>query len=131
MSAAMAEDYMEPSVLGLEPRLVRIESAVTGLDARVERVEKRVERLDDKVDALDRRVAIVEVNTENIKQNLGKVEVDVRDMRKSMEQKFESLDTELRGISRLLIGVIITFFTTLIGFGAAILGVLAKGLHWL
>lgn len=28
-------------------------------------------------------------------------------------------------------GIIITFFTTLIGFGAAILGVLAQGLHWL
>jgi len=45
--------------------------------------------------------------------------------------KFDALHTELRGITRLLVGVIITFFTTLIGFGAAILGVLAKGLHWL
>lgn len=30
---------------------------------------------------------------------------------------------------RFMIGVVITFFTTLIGFGAAILGVMAKGLH--
>lgn len=38
---------------------------------------------------------------------------------------------ELRGLTRFMIGVVISFFTTLIGFGAAILGVMAKGFHWL
>jgi phage shock protein A len=130
MSAAIAESYMEQGVAALEPRLVRIECGVSGLDERLGRVEKRVDQLDSKVDVLDRRMAAVEANTENIKENLGKLEVDMRDMRKSMDQKFDSVHAELRGLMRFMIGIAISFFTTLIGFGAAILGVLAKGFHW-
>ncbi len=160
MSAVIAEGYMDEGVVRLEPRLVRIESGVAGLDDRVERVEKRLEQIDGKMDRLDervtlidRRLVVVEVNSENIKENLGKLEVGMRDMRQSMDQKFasseerferafgaldkksddrfESLQGELRALTRLLIGVVITFFTTLIGFGAALLEVLARALHWL
>jgi tetrahydromethanopterin S-methyltransferase subunit B len=72
--------------------------------------------------SLDRRVAMLEVNTGNIKENLGKLEIDVRDMRKSMDPRFDSLHQELRGMMRFMVGMAVSFFTILIGFGAAILG---------
>jgi len=52
-------------------------------------------------------------------------------LEKKLDDGFESLHGELRALTRLLIGVVITFFTTLIGFGAALLDVLARALHWL
>ena len=120
MSAAMAEGYMDDSVIRLEPRLVRIESGVANVNERVGRIEQRVEHLGERVGLIERRLVAVEVNTENIKENLGKLHIDMRDMR-----------GEIRGLMRFMIGIVITFFTTLIGFGAGLLVVLAKGLHWL
>jgi hypothetical protein len=63
--------------------------------------------------------------------NVGKLELDVREMRASLEQKFGAMQQEFCTLTRFLIGVVISFFTTLVGFRAAILGVLAKAFHWL
>jgi len=95
-----------------------------------------VDRLDQSLAGIHRKVVVLEANTTHIKDSVGNLAVDMRDMRKSIEQKFESLDRkfdsmhqELRGLTRFKVGVVISFFMTLIGFGAAILGVMAKGLH--
>ena len=94
--------------------------------------------MEESLGSLDRRVAVLEANTGSMKESIGRIEVDLRDMRKSVDQRFEALDRkldsfhqELRGVMRFLVGVVISFFTTLIAFGAAILGVLVKGFHWL
>jgi len=115
---------MEDSVVGLEPRLVRIESGVAALDARMGRVEQRLDQLDGKVDRLGERlgermdglgarVAVVEADTRNIKENLGNLEGAVRDLRNSLDVKF------------------IWIVTTMIAFGSALLAAMAKGFHWL
>jgi hypothetical protein len=88
-----------------------------------------MDRLDERVGLIERRLVAVEVNTENIKENLGKLDIDMREMRKSMDDKFESMHKEIRGLMRFMIGILITFFTTLIGLGAGLLAELAKGLH--
>lgn len=138
MSAVIVEGYMEEGVVRLEPRIARIESGVAGLEKRVDQLDGKVERLDESVGTLDRRVAVLEANTENIKENVGRLEVDMRDMRQSFDKKFDSLidkfgdiHRELRGLTRFMITMFVSFFATLIGFGGAILGVMAKGFHWL
>jgi len=76
---------------------------------------------------LDQKLAVVETNMVDVKENTGRLDGDMRGMRQSIDL----IHDRLGGTMRFMIGVLISFFTTLIGFGAAILGVIAKALHWL
>ena len=63
------------------------------------------------------------------RESVGKIELDMRDMRNSVEQKFESIHQDLRGLTHFLLGIVITFFTTLIGFGGGIVRPMVKASH--
>lgn len=136
---------MEEGVVRLEPLIGRIESSVTSLNEKMDRLDSRVgkidenvdrldarnderfERLDGRIVELDRKLAVVETNMVDVKENTGRLDGDMRGMRQSIDL----IHDRLGGTMRFMIGVLISFFTTLIGFGAAILGVIAKALHWL
>lgn len=108
MQAARKEEVfsMEIDQAKIEARLDRIEVGVAGLDTQVARILVDVAETKCKVQELDRRVT--------------ETQDDVKELRTRMEDGFHSVRKEISDakIWALLIA-------------AAMLGVLARGFHWI
>jgi chromosome segregation ATPase len=120
MSAQLAEVYMEEGMVGVAPRLARIESDVATLkvnvaqlDEKVERLDEKVERLDEKVDGLGNRMTAIESGFVGMNENQSRLYEGLRDLRNSLDTKF------------------MWIVTTMIAFGTALIAAMAEGFHWI
>jgi chromosome segregation ATPase len=155
MSAIMAEVYMSEGGVGLEPRVARIESDVANLKETATRIEKRFDKVDDRFDKVDERFEKIDERFDKVDERFEKVDerfdkVDERFQKldgkvsdlgtrmTAMERGFalmrESqtmLHVDLRDLRNSLDIKFLWIVTTMIAFGGAILGAMAKGFHWL
>ena len=100
-------------------------------------------------ETLDSRVARLESDVANISINVADIKLDLREMRGTLERKFEAINQKFMSFDRKFTtfdqkfdGKIATLnqkidhwaiwlISTLLGLGAAILGAMAAGFHWL
>lgn len=117
--------------LGLQSRVVQIESDVATLKERVNRLDNRVEQgfdkvdrrfdkldqrfvsLDGKINDLDRRMTVMESRFFAVGESQARLHVDMCDLRRPLDAKF------------------IWMVTTMIAFGSVLVAALAKGFHWI
>jgi len=119
------EDSIDRRVAVVETDILNIKNSVAKLEVDMRDMRKSMDQKFDLLDAkLDRKFDSLDVKFASLDAKF-----DAKFA--SVDGKFDEIHKELRGLLRFMIAVTISFFTTLIGFGAAILGVVAKGSHWL
>ena len=130
------EDSIDRRVAVVETGIVNIKHNVAKLEVDMRDMRKSMDQKFDLLDAkLDRKFDSLDVKFASLDAKFdakfASLDAKFDERFASVDGKFDEIHKELRGLLRFMIAVTISFFTTLIGFGAAILGVVAKGFHWL
>ena len=115
--------FPEPAVAA-----VAVGAMTDTLDSRVARLESDVANISTHV--ADIKVDLRELRNE-VKADVATINGNLREMRSTMERRFEAVDKRFEGMNQKIDQLAIWLVSTLLGLGAAILGTMAAGFHWL
>ncbi len=98
-------------------------------------MNKKTDNVTDYPNSTDTRVALLEMSIKHINETLIEFKSDIKESLRSIDKKFDKMDTKLDTIYHKLDSKIGSRFFWLLGLQisgfAGLLGVIAKAVHWI